>query len=70
MSTQQKVNELTKIKNSLYDLASFKWAKGDKAGQQAAYAEIDAINAEIDAVMKANEEPLATDEELTLKFDN
>lgn len=70
MSTQQKVNELTQIKNSLYDLASLKWAKGDKAGQRAAYAEIDAINAEIDVVMKANEEPLATDEELTLKFDN
>ena len=70
MNAQQEVTKLTEIKNNLYDLASHKWSNGDKDGQQAAYTEIDAINAEINAIMKASEEPAATDEELTIKFEN
>lgn len=65
-----KIIKLTEIKNSLYDLASMKWADGDTKGQQAAYVEIDAIDAKINAIIKANEEPVAASEELTLKFDN
>jgi hypothetical protein len=71
--TQQylrKLKKLSSIKDSLYDLASHKFSTGDKTGQTATYTEIDDVNAAIDALMKANQEPVASDEELTLRFDN
>lgn len=73
MANQQylkKVRELSEMKSSLYALASHKLGNDDKAGAKATYAEIDAIDAEIDEMMKANEEEPVSEEDLTLKFNN
>jgi hypothetical protein len=62
----RRTNELTAKKNELYDIASQKWGEGDKAGQEAAYAEIDEVQAELDALVNPNEDGPADD----LAFDD
>ena len=51
-------NELKKLndqKDAWYTIASQKYSEGDRSGQTAAYTEIDAIQAKINALVEAEE---------------
>ena len=65
----KKVNELSALKTAMYNTASRLLAKGNKSAARAVYAEIDEVQAELDA-LENPEDKIATDDELTIRFDN
>jgi len=58
----RETRQLSEIKSSLYDLASHKLAKGDKAGADRIYKEIDYIDAELNSLENPNDKLLTGDE--------
>jgi hypothetical protein len=65
----KKTNELIEKVSRLYDKASLKLSEGDKEGAKHIYAKIDEVQKELDN-LKNPEDKIATEEELTLKFDS
>jgi hypothetical protein len=59
--------KLSEAKSGLYTLASHKLSKGDNAGAQKIYAQIDEIDTEL-AALENPQDQVATDEELTISF--
>lgn len=64
----KKMNELAAQKWAQYDMASKKAAEGDKVGQAAAYAKVDAIQEEMGTLINPESDELLTDDEGLLIF--
>jgi hypothetical protein len=65
---RSQLNRLNEAKDAWYTIASQKYSEGDKEGQAAAYAEVDKIQAKIDALVNPMEAEDGPAEDLV--FDN
>jgi predicted Zn-dependent protease len=65
---RNKLNRLNEQKDAWYTIANQRWNEGDKAGQAAAYAEADKIQAKINALVNPMEAEDGPAEDLV--FDN